>query len=150
MTVKKAVLRALLGFPLGVCISLIIVLSASAAFGDGLVYIADPEFIQLAGSELSAAVIQFTMGGVLGMSFALGSCFFEVERWSMTRQTVFHFLLTFCTIMPIAWFGRWMDHSLKGALIYAVTFIILYVIIWIIQRIIWRKRIREMNESLKQ
>lgn len=149
MTVKKAVLRALLGFPLGVFIGVVILLGISAGIGDGGFHVADVSFIQSAGSELMAAVCQFSICGLVGMGFALGSCFFEIDRWSITKQTAAHFALTTGIMLPVAWFGNWVGRSLGALLLYAAISVGIYVVIWLIQYLIWYKRINKMNEKLK-
>jgi Protein of unknown function (DUF3021). len=147
---KKIILRALMGFPIGVFIGYGITIWISAMIGGGAYDPVVPALVQACGSEIGAVALQFVLSGVMGASFAAASCVFEIENWSILKQSVIHCTLLSGTLFPIAYFTYWMDHSAVGIITYFAIFFGLYLIIWIIQYFVWRKKIRRMNQKIKE
>lgn len=147
---KKVILRSLLGFPLGVFLGYTITIIISATMGNGNYVPCAPQLIEETGSEVGAVILQFILSGVLGAACAGGSAVFEVEHWGITYQTVIHFIVLSLSMLPIAYFSHWMEHSIPGFLLYFCVFIALYIAIWFIQYFIWKKRIIQMNEKLRK
>lgn len=148
MNARTVLLRSLLGFPLGVFINYVILIAISYGLGAGTFYVVPPAMVESFGSELNAVSIQFLLSGLLGLIFAGASAIFEVERWSILRRTVAHFLITATTMFAIAYLCHWMSHNLVAALIYMGIFIALYVIIWFVQMLFWRKHVADINKKL--
>ncbi|MBQ3424157.1 MAG: DUF3021 family protein, partial [Clostridia bacterium] len=44
----------------------------------------------------------------------------------------------------------WMEHSLAGFLKYLLVFTLIFIVIWILQYFAWKRRIRKLNERMKQ
>ena len=147
---KKAILRGLLGVPLGIAIGQVIVIIISIAIGDGYYVGAVPELIAEFGGQLNAVIFQTVLYGVLGGVFAGASVIWEMERWSIVRQTGTYFLLTAVTMLPIAYFGHWMERTLTGFLIYFAVFIGIFIFNWLLQYVIWRNRVKGMNRRIKE
>jgi len=147
---KKAFLRGLLGFPLGVFAGLTISIVISLIMEDGAYMPVVPSLLDQCPTEISAVILQYTLCGVLGGAAAAGSVVWEIERWSLLRQTVVYFSILAVTMLPVAYFAHWMEHSLAGFISYFAIFIVMYAIIWFIQYFIWKKKIRLMNEKLQR
>ena len=149
MTFKKAMLRGIIGFPVGIFISVTITMFISIMIGNGQFYSVVPELIDRTHNEVNAFVLQYILSGLLGFAFAAGSAVFEVDNWSIAKQTMIHFFISSVALLPIAYACRWMDNSLKGVASYFLIFVGSYVIVWFAQYTTWKKKIIEINGKLK-
>jgi len=149
MNVKKtAFARGLLGIPLGIAIGFMISLFVSLGLGTGEYYSARPELIAEMGSELNAVLLQTGLSALVGMAFSAASVIWQLEDWSLAKQTGIYFLITALVMLPIAWFARWTERTLLGIAIYFGIFVVIFIVIWGIQYLIWRQKIKKMNEKL--
>ena len=146
MTVKKALGFGLLGIPIGIAISTTIALAISLFFGSYSPV--SPPLIDLMGGLMNAALFQYLASVALGFICGFGSAIWAVERWSLLRKTLIHFLLLTFTLLPISIACRWVAPSFISILIYFVVFAALYLIIWIDQYLIIRHKISKMNDRL--
>lgn len=149
MSFKKAFLRGLLGIPIGIFISTTITILISIGWGYGQYLAVAPELTKQMGTELNAIVVQYVLSGVLGFAFAIGSVIWEVEKWSILKQTLLHFVLTSVAMFPIAYLCHWIDHTFLSALIYFAVFAAIYFIIWLLQYNFWKKKINAMNSKIQ-
>ena len=147
---KKALLRGLIGFPIGVTIGYAITIAVSFAFGKGHYSAVVPAMAEQFGSEISAVLVQFILCGVMGVSFAAMSVIWESDRLNLAAQSAINFALSVCTMIPIAYVCHWMEHSLRGALIYLGVFACIYVSIWAVMYSVYRARIRKINADLNK
>lgn len=147
---KQAILRGLLGFPLGIAIGYTITIIGSLALGRGSYYPCTPKLIETMGSEINAVVVQTVLCGLLGSSFASSSVVWEIDHWSPAKQSSVYFLITAIIMMPVAYVTNWMQHTLTGFLIYFITFAAIFFIIWIVQYFIWKGKIKKMNNKIKK
>ena len=145
MTLKKALLRGLVGIPIGVFINVTIMIMISLSLGKIVNY-----QTVISDSSLIAFIINYIISILVGFAFALGSAIFEVERWSITKQTLIHFALTTSVFIPSAIIGKWTQPDIVSIWMYICVFVILYVLVWIIQYRFWKKRIQKINEKLKK
>ena len=146
MTVKKALGFGLLGIPIGIAISTTIALAISLFFGSYSPV--SPPLIDLMGGLMNAALFQYLASVALGFICGFGSAIWAVERWSLLRKTLIHFLLLTFTLLPISIACRWVAPSFISILIYFVVFAALYLIIWSVQYLIIRHKISKMNDRL--
>lgn len=100
------------------------------------------------GGLMNAALFQYLASVALGFICGFGSAIWAVERWSLLRKTLIHFLLLTFTLLPISIACRWVAPSFISILIYFVVFAALYLIIWIVQYLIIRHKISKMNDRL--
>ncbi len=147
---RKVLFRGLLGAPLGLAISTMITIIISLCVGDGRFYPVVPELTSSCGTELNAVLLQTACSLLYGASWGSASVIWEQERWSLLRQSGTHLLVVSLTSLPIAYVTYWMEHSVSGILIYFGTFFGIYLIIWLIQYGAVRRRVREMNESVRR
>ena len=130
---KKIIKRSLLGFPLGITIGYLITILISLGWANGYYSPCVPELISL-----------------MGAGFAASSVIWEMDSWSIVKQTGIYFSIISVIMLPIAYFAYWMEHSVVGFLIYFGIFALIFVVIWIIQFGIGRYNVRKMNEKLFQ
>jgi hypothetical protein len=151
MTLKKALLRGILGAPLGVFIgyTITILISLINPTG-GNYYPVVPQLAVQLDSEIMAVTIQYVLSAMIGFAYAAGSAVFEVEHWGITKQTILHFIIMTFTGLPVAYLCHWMEHSFRGIVLYVAIFIGIYLIIWLSQMYFWSRRIKGINDKLRE
>ncbi len=147
---KKIFLRGAFGFPIGITIGYIITIITSAIWTDGYYSPCVPELISTTGSEINAVILQALLSGLLGMGFAASSVIWEMENWSIVKQTGIYFGIVSVIMMPVAYFLYWMEHSVMGFLSYFGIFVFIFIIIWLIQFFTGRRIVKRLNENLNK
>ena len=146
---KKAILsRALMGFPMGIAIGQCISLLVSALLGQSTFEVCVPSFVTAMGSELSAVALQTLLCGILGAASAASSLVWTAD-WSLLKRTVVNFLLLTGAMLPIAYVTGWMEHSVKGFLLYFAAFTLIFALIWLCQYLAWKRRVKKLNEKVQ-
>ncbi len=145
---KKIIKRSLLGFPLGITMGYLITILISLVWANGYYSPCVPELISIMGNEINAVILQTILCGILGVGFAASSVIWEIDSWSIVKQTGIYFSIISVIMLPIAYFAYWMEHSVVGFLIYFGIFVLIFAFIWIIQFVIGKHNVRRMNENL--
>ncbi len=145
---KKIILRGALGFPFGIAIGYFITIFISLGWANGYYTPCVPELISMMGNEINAVILQAILCGLLGIGCAASSVIWEIESWSIVKQTGIYFGIISVIMMPIAYFTYWMEHSIIGFLSYFGIFILIFIIIWIIEFIIGKHTVKKMNTNL--
>ena len=145
---KKIVLRSILGFPIGIAIGYFITIFISLGFANGYYSPCVPELVTVMGNEINAVLLQALLCGLLGAGFAASSVIWEIENWSIMKQTGIYFIIISVIMLPIAYFSYWMEHSIGGFLRYFGIFVLIFAFIWIIQFVIGTHNVKKMNENL--
>ncbi|USS93909.1 DUF3021 domain-containing protein [Fructilactobacillus ixorae] len=109
-----------------------------------------PDFISHFGSELTATAVAGVMWMAMGMVFSLSSLIFGVERWSITKQTVLHFIVTYVLFSTLAVVSEWFPLEFSYFANFTIIFIIIYVVMWTIEMRRARQTIAEINQKLTQ
>lgn len=138
----------MLGFPLGLAIGYFITIIISLILANGYYSPCVPELTDAVGSEINAVLLQTLLFGILGSGFAAASVIWEIDNWSLVKQTGIYFLIISIIMMPTAYVLYWMEHSLKGALSYFGIFFIIFAVIWIVQYFISKRIVKKLNETL--
>lgn len=147
---KQIVKRGLVGFPIGIAIGFVITLIISVCIGDGLYYPVTLELIGSMGNELNAVILQTVLFGIMGSGFAMASVIWELDSWSLAKQSGVYFMLACISMFPIAYITNWMKHSVTGVLSYVGIFIVIFVTVWIAQYLSWKHKIKRMNECFRK
>ena len=147
---KKFLLRALLGAPIGAFISSIIAIFISLAEGNGEYLPVAQELATLCGSETNAVILQTICALFIGAVYAGASVIWEIEEWSLLKQTIVHFLVTVVPLFGVGYIINWMPHEIFGALGYAGVFVGIYVTIWFTAYFSIKAKIDEMNNKLEK
>lgn len=145
---KKIFLRGAVGFPIGVALGYFISIILSFAFGNGYYSPCVPELVDRMGNEVNAVLLQALLCGILGIGFAGCSVIWEIDTWSISKQTGIYFLIVSFIMMPVAYLNYWMEHSVKGFFSYFGIFFLIFAVIWIVEFIIGKRNVRELNENL--
>lgn len=146
---KQVILRGLLGIPLGIAIGHVITLIISLGWANGYYSPCVPALIETMGSELNAVLLQTILSGVLGASFAAISIIWEIDHWSIAKQSGVYFLIASFVMMPIAYLTNWMKHTFMGFLSYFAIFVLIFLIVWFIQYLLWKKSVQKLNAKVE-
>lgn len=130
--------------PFGIFINLTVMLLISLTEGHIISY-----RTILSDDPVTAFLVNYLVSLLVGFAFAFGSAIYEVERWSMTKQTFLHFVLVTGTFIPGAVLAGWSKPELASILMYIGIFILIYILIWVVQYSFWKKRIQSINQKLK-
>lgn len=147
---RKTLLRALFGFPMGICVGYVITIVISMGWAQGYYAPCVPSLVQTMGSEINAVIFQAVLSGLLGSTFAACSVIWEIESWSIAKQTGTYFLITALVMMPIAYFTNWMECSILGFVRYFGIFVLFFVVVWVIQYFSWKRKIKKINLKLNR
>jgi hypothetical protein len=145
---KRALSRGLLGIPLGITIGYIITIIISFGIGQGYYSPCVPSLIGTIGTEIGAVALQAGLCGLIGGGFAAASVIWEIETWSIAKQTGIYFFMTSLIMLPIAYFTEWMAHTVIGFIFYFGIFAGIFVIIWVIQYCFWKRKIKKFNAKI--
>lgn len=145
---KKIIIRGILGFPIGVTIGYFISIFFSLGLANGYYSPCEPELISVMGSEINAVIMQTFLYGLIGISFAASSVVWEIEHWSVVKQTGIYFIINSLVMMPTAYFLYWMEHSVMGFMGYFGLFVLIFVLIWVMMLIIGKYNVKKMNANL--
>jgi hypothetical protein len=145
---KKAIIRGLLGFPLGIAMGYVITIIISLIRGDGYYSPVVYSLIDEIGNEISAVVVQTVLCGLLGAISSAISVIWEVEHWSIFKQSGLYFLGLSAAMLPIAYFTHWMERTFIGFISYFAVFTAFFVVIWIVQYLIWKSKINDINKKV--
>ena len=129
---KRILCRALIGAPIGLAISTAITIFSS------LIY----------GNEINAVVAQMIASLLYGAVWAGASVIWEMDDWSLLRQTVTHLLAGSIATFPVAYLMYWMKHSIAGVVVYFAIFIGIYVGIWITLYSRAKREVTKLNEKV--
>ena len=128
----KFIIRALLGFSLGVIIGAIMyVLSVGDNEPVDKVFL----LMQLFGS------------GIMGIVGNGGAIVYDFEDWGLGRATFTHYIVTLFTMLSLSEILGWFSHDILLIVILAFSFV--YLIIWGTEYFVWKKEIRQMNRQLE-
>lgn len=147
---KKIFQRGILGFPIGIAISYVITIIVSIFIGKGLFYPVPEELIYTAGNELNAVILQTLLSGIVGMGFAMASFIWEIDSWSLAKQSFVYFITACMLMFPISYFANWMPHSMQGILGYVGIFIIIFLVVWLIQYFMLKNKIKKFNQKIEK
>lgn len=145
---KKIILRGALGFPLGITIGYLITIIISLFFADGYYSPCVPELISMLGNEINAVMLQALLCGLLGTGFAACSVIWEIEHWSIVKQTGIYFSIICIIMLPIAYVLYWMEHSIAGFLSYFAIFVLIFIVIWVTQFVMAMRNVKKINAKI--
>lgn len=147
---KQMIKRGLIGLPAGVTIGFLITIIISACAGDGSYYPVTPELTAAMGNELNAVILQTFLCAVMGAGFGMASLIWEIDTWSLVRQSGVYFLIACLLVLPIAYVANWMEHSVAGFFSYVGIFAGIFAVTWLSQYLLWREKVKKMNARVRR
>ena len=134
---KKAVILGAIGMILGIFI------------GAGFWYLMSGEAPGTAAG-LSALMLHLLMSGVLGMVANGSSVIYEIEEWSIVRATITHFIISMGIFYVIAFSLGWFSPADPACWIMSVILVFVYFMIWMVHSLIFKYKVKRMNEELRK
>ncbi|ANZ60681.1 hypothetical protein AYR62_13850 [Secundilactobacillus paracollinoides] len=150
---KRTILsRVIIGVVVGVFIGFMIAMGISLAYRAPIFMPSSTSFVNHFSSSLMATAASIGLWALMGIVFAVGALVFEVERWSITRQTVTNFIITYVLFTPLAVLAGWFPISplWSWLLSFTIEFIVIYVIMWVTSMRVARASVRRLNALLNQ
>ena len=98
--------------------------------------------------EMNAVVAQMIASLLYGAVWAGASVIWEMDDWSLLRQTVTHLLAGSIATFPVAYLMYWMKHSIAGGVVYFAIFIGIYVGSWITLYSRAKREVTKLNEKV--
>ena len=145
---KEFFKRASIGSLIGVFINVFNSILISYCVNDGVYYPVVPQLADKCGGETNAVALQTVVTMIYGGLMAGISIIWDLERWSLLRQTVTHFAICSATTLPVAYYMRWIEQSVSGVLIYFGIFAAVYAVIWVSVMLAMRKKVQQMNAGM--
>ena len=145
---KQIIKRSLWGFPLGITLGYIITILISLGWANGYYVPCVPELISATGNEINAVILQTLLSGIIGTGFAASSVIWDIDNWSIVKQTGIYFSIISIIMLPIAYLAYWMEHSVRGFLIYFGIFVFIFAISWITMYVVGKSNVKKMNAKL--
>lgn len=84
-----------------------------------------------------------------GWFFVVTPLYFENEKWSLLRQTVYHMLTVLVLYFITAYWVGWFELTVKGFSIFFGLFIVLYAASWFGFYSYYKHAAKKLNEELK-
>ena len=100
--------------------------------------------------EMGKLVLHLLLSGVLGMVANGSSVIYGIDEWSIARVTITHFVIAMGTFYTIAFALGWFYPSDSMCWIMSVICIAGYFFIWLVQYLIFRHKVKRMNEELRK
>lgn len=147
---KKALAWGAVGFPIGMAIGLVITLIISACIGDGRFYFVPPALAADWGSEFRGAVAQTVGCGLYGMISCGSGVIWQMERWSLLKITVVHFVCLTVPTIALAYLLHWMPHHWLGVVGYLAMFVAIYIGIWCGIYFPLKRKIKKISRKLTE
>ena len=95
-------------------------------------------------------ILQTILCGILGTGFAMASVIWEIDSWSLAKQSGINFSIACVTMFPIAYITNWMKHNAIGILSYVGIFVAIFVITWLVQYFVWKRKVKRMNDGVRK
>lgn len=128
---KKSILLGIIGYIAGCAVGLIFALQNNPfSFAD--------------------ALPQILLGGIPG-AIAMGTTvIYDIEKWSILRVTVTHFLIVMVVTLLASFVLKWFEPWSTPFWIMMAAEAIGYILVWIIMYSCYKAKVRKLNETLKE
>ena len=133
---KKTAKMSGIGFALGVLIGMAFLLP----FGFGSIG---------AVHGMDRFALHLMMSGLLGAVNMGSTTIYSLERWSLLRCTLSHFLIAMACLCLIGFAMGWFDPREPITLWTLAICVVVYFIIWLIMYRLYKRQIRRINAALK-
>lgn len=109
-----------------------------------------PEFAARFANPHMAVYVQMLLIGITSAIFGAGSVIMELERLSLTVQSILYLIITMAVWIPVGCFC-WGLHKYPTAMIsVGLSYLIAYAISWGVQYRQCKRNIQEINRKLEE
>ncbi|KRL01106.1 DUF3021 domain-containing protein [Liquorilactobacillus capillatus] len=147
---KRIFIVAAAGVPQGITIGLLISLVFSYIYRLENYVPSAPYFTEMFKHPLNAIAVSIVLWALMGILFSTTSLIFTKENWSITRQTVTHFIVTFVGFVPLAILAGWFPLRWGVFIFFTIIFVIIYVFLWFISMLKAKHDIQKINRNIKK
>ncbi|WP_061993418.1 DUF3021 domain-containing protein [Fructobacillus ficulneus] len=147
MTKKIRIL--IVGAGIGVNIGLFSSLIFSYVFQSTTLQPSTPNFVNHFHNPISAFTWSIILWALMGTLFAGSSLIFQNDRLSITKQTTYHFLLTYTGYTALALLAGWFPINSTWLFTYSIIYLFIYFWIWYISMRQAKKLAQDLNQSLQ-
>ncbi len=135
--IKKVIMKAVLGFSLGLLA------------GGFFMWIGGAPDTYLGVTGIGAIVLYLFCCGAYGIAVMEGQLLYDVEHYSLIRATLTHFLIIVVGLILLGVsFGWRLDDVIVWIIIGA--YLIISVLVWIFMYLYTKHRVRKMNHNLQR
>lgn len=145
---KKILNHGLSGASLGICVGFLFALSFSFRYQTSYFIPSTPEFVDHFSSNTLATAVSALLWACMGILFSISPLVFGIGQWSITRQTIVHFVITFVFFTPLAILAGWFPLNAFWLISYTLIFLAIYVVMWLIFMRRAKKEISDLNHLL--
>ena len=145
---KEIIKRALMGFMIGVFVGETILIFESLIGGNGSFYPVSAYLSAHTRTEIGAVIFQYIITGILGLTFSTGSIIFELDSWSLLKQTVVHFVVSSVIMYLAGFFCGWFPHTVGSTLVWFGVFVVVYLIFWVCFSLYYKNKVKKINDAL--
>lgn len=146
--INKIIKQVIKGFVYGVFIGQTILILDSLIVSKGVFHPVSPYLLQHTNTIMNAAIIQYFITGLIGISFGTSALIFETDKWSITIQTLLHFVINSTVMFFSCYIGGLFPFTARSIFIWASIFLVIYVIMWITLTLYYRRQTKKINEFL--
>lgn len=131
---------------LGITIGLLISTFFSYLYQTKYLLPSSPSFVEKFETPLDALIVAIVIWGAMGVVFFFSHYIFLLEKVSITQQTIFHFLVTYCGYTILALCAGWFPDTFSWLIFYTGIFVIVYCLIWYFSMKEAKKLTAELNK----
>ncbi|RHW53396.1 hypothetical protein DS834_00190 [Lactobacillus bombicola] len=147
---KKILKLALWSAPIGVNIGIFSYLIFNPSFNP---FSSLSNFERFFQHSVSVNLVDLFIWALIGIIFGCSSLIYQVETWSITKQTLVHFCITYFSLSIINIFANvnkfsWAKYY--DLFDFTIDFCIIYLIVWSVSIIRAKMTVRSLNRKLHQ
>lgn len=101
-------------------------------------------------SMTRAVILQTVLGGLFGMVSYGGACVFEIEKWSLLRSSLVHYLMILISYLIVGKVLYWYSFDVISILILSVIILLVYAAIWWTMYLSWKRKVCGMNKLMEE
>ena len=135
--VKKIIIKAGLGFSLGLLV------------GGVFMLMEGPPDAYLGATGVWAGILELFVCGVYGLVVMEGQLLYDIEYYSLMRATLTHFLIILFGLFLLGLSFGWQPDDVTVWVIVAV-YVVISILVWIIIYLFTKRKVRRINANLRR
>lgn len=132
----------------GIVIGYLMALGFSTFFNTTYLFPSNPTFVSHWSSPLAATQLSTLLWILIGEAWAFSSWLFEIETWSITKQTIAHCLCSYLGMTPLAILCGWFPLNVRWFGFYTLVYTGAYIGLWLIEMALARIKVIQLNQQL--
>lgn len=144
---KKILKLALWSAPIGVNIGIFSYLIFSPSFNP---FSSLSNFERFFQHSVSVNLVDLFIWALIGIIFGCSSLIYQIETWSITKQTLVHFCITYFLLIILSILVNEHKWNWYYLLDFTIDFCIIYLIVWSVSLIRAKMFVKSLNRKLHQ